>query len=296
MWSRFLIYWKSLDKEWLFIKIPFAYFCFSYFIFLLDEISSVSVERGICSWIDCHFFLNSFFQKSIIITLAILFILYLFEIWMVFVTLFISIIAFGVLSAHESFGIQQRTGILVLIWFAQFIAYFIKSFSLTYDIRKNRIFLPVQVIVACYTLSGLSKLYTSGFSWFMDSQLLVLQILKTNQVQYINGQIALSEIYSSIVHFVLNHGDFMSILLMGALFIETTSGMALINKKVRILYGVLLLSMHIGIVLFFHIQIRAFIVPMILFMLNPFFLAYDGMSMLFRVISLKLSKQASSSR
>jgi hypothetical protein len=205
--------------------------------------------------------------------IILLTILYLFERKMKLTLFALFVVSLIIYSAHESYGVQLRTGLIPLIFLAQFFAYrcFQKDPEKLY---YNRIYYTVQVIVASYTLSALSKLITSGFSWLYDAKYMVLQMLKSNQTHYFDGLVPYDAIHSWKVDFVLNSPIFMSILLLGALLIELTSSIGLINTKTRLTYGILLLMMHIGIYFFFNILIKPFIIPMVLFMINPFWLGY----------------------
>jgi hypothetical protein len=142
-------------------------------------------------------------------------------------------------------------------------------------LQKQRIFFPVQVIVACYTLSALSKIFTSGFSWFSDAYLMVLQMLKSNQMKSLDGNFFSVDMISPKIQFVYNHEGLMIFLLSVALLIELSSGLGLLNKKMRIFYGFLLLCLHLGIKFFFDIIIPPFCISMIIFMINPCFLIYQ---------------------
>jgi len=262
-------YLLSQDWEWLFIKLPFAYYSFTWIRRTLREITSIIIERGFCEWVDCNFMTLAITQKIILFLTIAALTFFVFERWMKTATFSIACICFVVYSAHESFGVQNRTGIVTLVWFSIFLAYAWKAKKPTFDLQKNRIFFPVQVIVACYTLSAISKLYVSGFSWFLDSQNMVLQLLKSNQVRFLDGEISAHEIYSEKMQFVMQHPQIMSALLLGALLIELTSGLALLNKKMRLFYGFLLLCLHIGIDFFFGIVIISFLKTMIVFLFNP---------------------------
>src|SRR5690606_8868390 len=106
-------------------------------------------------------------------------------------------------------------------------------------LEKTRIFYSIQVIAASYTLAALSKLKTSGFSWFIDSKYMVLQMLKSNQMKYFDGVIEESELMDYKMNWVLEYPVFFSIMLLAALLIELTCALALINNKTKILYGIL---------------------------------------------------------
>lgn len=261
--------------EWLCIKIPFILFSINQLVSTLIPINSISSGKGVCSLFDCNPLLSDIFKVVIISLLLVFSILYIMEKQMIISTFGIFCIALLVFSLHESFGVSARTGVFTLIWLAQFFAYlFYKNNPNQILLHKNRIFYPVQVIVACYTLAGLSKIWTSGLSWLYDARLMTLQLLKSNQMNYFDGKIPAESILSSKVQFVFDHKEFMATLLMIALLIEITSGFGLLNKKMTIIYGCLLLSLHIGIDLFFNVKIEAFYKSMIIFMINPFYLIY----------------------
>lgn len=269
------------ELKWKFIKIPFIIVVFILFKYALFGITSFSINRGFCQLMSCNWVLIDWVKYFLLLLFVLFSALYILEKKMIIATLSISVLLFIVLSAHESYGVQLRTGILPLIFLSQSAAYFIrKKEKLTSHNTDLRISIPIQVIVACYTLAGISKLIQDGFSWFLDSKFIVLQMLKSNQTHYFDGRIDYSEIYSPLIEFVLNNPILLSALLLGALIIELSSGLAIINKKLRLIYGFLLLAMHIGIWFFFDIRIVSFIVPMILFMINPLWLGYSSIQKL----------------
>lgn len=265
----------SQKAEWLCIKIPFILFSVNQLISTLIPIGSISSGKGLCLLFDCSPLLSIVVKSLIIASLIVCSIFYLMEKQMIVSTFGIFAISLLVFSLHESFGVSARTGVFTLIWLAQFLAYLsYKNNQDEISLQKTRIFYPVQVIVACYTLAGLSKIWTSGSSWFYDARLMVLQLLKSNQMEYFDGKIPAEAILSSKIQFVFDHKEFMAILLMIALLIEVTSGIGLLNKKLTLLYGCLLLSLHVGIDLFFSVKIEAFYKSMIIFMINPLYLVY----------------------
>lgn len=261
--------------EWLCIKIPFIFFSLKELISTLNSVTSISSNKGLCLLVDCNLFLIDLIKYSLVALLLVLAVLYVLEKKMIFTTLGIFCISLIAFSLHESFGVSNRTGIFTLVWFAQFLAYFFNRNTLdNHLLVKNRIYFPVQVIVACYTMSALSKIITSGFSWFTNAHLMVLQMLKSNQMESLDGTISSSEIVSQKIQFVMDHGHLMIGLLAIALLIELTSGLALLSNRMRIVYGLLLFSLHVGIDFFFDITIEAFQKTMLIFMINPVLLIY----------------------
>jgi len=265
---------SSVGIEWVCIKLPFIIANYYWIKRSLFNTTSISVNKGICSLVSCDVLIIDTVKWLVLGLMVIASILYLFERKMIVVTFTLFVISLFVFSAHESYGVQERTGIVTLIWLVQFVAYLWKWRIKEFDLEKNRIFFPVQVIVVSYTLSALSKIQMSGWSWFHDSHMIILQMLKTNQVKYLDGQIQLNEIVDSKIEFVMQHGTIMSLLLLSALLIELTSGIGLLSKKLRLLYGLLLLFFHFGIDFFFGIVIDTFFESMIIFMINPYYLGY----------------------
>jgi hypothetical protein len=274
MWNNLNKTIKDNNIEWLCIKIPFVVFCCFVLKYSLESATSIGTSRGLCYLLNCNLFLISSVKIFFLVLIVILSVLYILERKMLFVSFLMFLLCFIVFSAHESFGVQDRTGIVTLIWLVQFLSYFFKWKKPNFDLNRNRIYFSVQVIVACYTLSALSKLYVSGFSWVLNTQLIVLQMLKSNQTSYLDGWILLTDVVSPKITFVLENSKTVSFLLFCALMIELTSGLGLINKKIRIIYGFLILLLHFGIYYFFGIVIFSFAVSMIFFMINPFYLIY----------------------
>lgn len=262
--------------KWNCIKIPFILFWAFFTTYALHQTNSFSINKGLCQLLNCNFILISSVKIVGIALIILLTILYLFERKMKLTLFALFVVSLIIYSAHESYGVQLRTGLIPLIFLAQYFAYqfFQKDPEKLYH---NRIHYTVQVVVASYTLSALSKLITSGFSWFYDAKYMVLQMLKSNQTHYFDGIVSYESIHSWKVDFVLNNPIFIATLLLGALLIELTSSIGLINTKTRLIYGILLLIMHIGIFFFFNILIFPFIIPMVLFMINPFWLGYVGL-------------------
>lgn len=274
MWNNLKTTSKNTTIEWICIKVPFVLSCYFWIKHSLEATTSIATQKGVCYLFDCNLLVSDSVKIFLLVLTVVLSTLYVLEKKMLLVTFLLFLICFIVFSAHESFGVQDRTGIVTLIWLVQFLAYFLKWKNPDFNLSKNRISFPVQVIVACYTLSALSKLYVSGPSWFLDSQSVILQMLKSNQTQYLDGEIPFGEVMSPKIGFVAQYGKTMSVLLFGALMIELSSGLGLINKKMRLLYGCLLLFLHFGIDFFFGIVISAFYKSMIIFMINPFYLLY----------------------
>lgn len=262
---------KSTNLEWIFIKIPFVLYLLSYCFFITRNIDNITINKGVCQFINCNYILMDVIKYPLFLMLFVFSIFYILERRMIWTTFILFSIVFVILSLRESYGVQDRNGLLVLILFSQFIAYSIKHFKPQFNLKKYRIYYSIQVIVASYTLSAISKIYTSHLTWFTNAKYMVNQLVKANQSYLLNNNQSKALIDYKI-QFVLEHPLMITILLSLALFIELFSGLALINKRIRLLWGLFLLAMHIGIYFFFKIQINPFIYPLILFLINPFYL------------------------
>jgi hypothetical protein len=267
---------ELIDVEWNCLKIPFILCWFIYIISILWNINEITVDKGFCSFINCNIYI--FEESKIILTLlaAVAVILYLFEFRMIFTTFILFFISVLIFSLHESFGVSERTGIIGLIFFAQFVSYLYYNKSNDFEqLKVRRINFSVQVILAGYTLSAISKIKTSGLNWILDGKNIVLQVVKSNQMEYLDGIFSHTEIFTSRkINFTLENYWIIGLLLFISLIIEGFSFLSIINKKLQLTWGVLLLLMHIGIYIQLEVVIWTFLVPMILFMLNPLYLLF----------------------
>lgn len=293
MLTKLLKHTSGIELEWTCIKLPFVLSCFYILRRALFETSSISFNRGICSLFNCELLVIHAVKMGIIAVFILLALFYILEKKMMVVTGLMFVLCLIVFSAHESFGVQDRTGIITLIWLVQSVAYLWKWKNPNFDLKKNRIHFPIQVIVACYTLAGLSKIYHSGWLWISDNQYMTLQMIKTNQVSILDGISVQNRFLENKIAFVMQNPALISLLFFMALFIEVSSSLALLNKKTRIIYGILLLCLHLGIAYFFGIVIDSFFETMLIFLLNPFYLVLQLGAKLFwfqkkMVISLVL--------
>ena len=270
--------------EWLCIKIPFIILVYFNLKSTVLSIIEITGEKGICHLINCNLFLFDITKYIIVIWLTLSSILFLFGKFKLFAISSLFLVSLIIFSLEESLGILSRSGIISLIFLSLVIAHYLHADS-PEKLTIARIQYPIQVIVACYTLAALSKITVSGISWVTDAEMMIVQMAKINQTRILDG-IYHGEVLSPKALFVLEHKVIISLLLFGALCIELFSGLAMINKKTRIVYGFLLVSLHIGIYYFFQILIMSFIIPMVLFLINPFFLIFES----FRVIALRLKK------
>lgn len=269
MWSK-LFTNTYTNKEWIFIKVPLIGYWFMLVTRALIISKGVAMPKGICSFIPCEFFIGDIIKYVVIGICAVIMLLYILEVKMLWTTLLAFLFGLIAFSIEESNGLMRRNSLFSVVFFAQFFAYLLHTLSPATNLLRNRIQFAVQGIAACYMLSGISKLTSSGFLWIADGRHITLQILKSYYYSYIDhDNIVILEKGKNIVAFIEHNQVLVSILLTGALLLEITALVSIISKKTAMFYGLLLLLMHLGIFLVMRISITPIILPMALFMLNP---------------------------
>lgn len=282
--------WNNLftsygNIEWLFIKISLVITIWPGLIYTVLTKTNQPYPIGICELINCASITGDVVKYFVVGTLVILALLYILEKKMLWTTCLIFILALIIFALQESNGQKGRSGLLSLLFLAQAFAYFFKARNIHGNIEKNRIQFSVQMIAAVYTLAAISKIYTSGINWIVDSPNIALQIIKSYQYDYINtGEIGFSEYGMTIANWVGNHTLFMQILLGGSLLVELCSFVLMLNKKWAFYYSFLLLFMHIGIYIMLNITFPTVSNPLIIFFMNPLYLIFLSLRSIYFLI------------
>jgi hypothetical protein len=273
------------ELQWKWLKIPFILFWFVTAAAVLFEVSNVLAPTGVCRFLDCNCLL-SFPLKLVIIAIAFTAtIFYILEKRMILSISILSIVSILIFTIEDSQGIYNRNDVLSGILIAQLIAYLIHNTKKSNDLlNKQRILFSQQIILAIYFLSGVSKLVSSGFSWFMNPQGFAIQVQKSNMDQYIVSQnefyIQKGEYLSALI---LSNQALFSVLLFLVLMIEILVVVTLFSsKKVIIFYGIVLILLHVGIWIMMSIVIVPIIVVNLIFFINIIYLIYVFMNKLLK--------------
>ena len=232
---------------------------------------SCPFPTGICTLYSFSIFFTS--VGKVILSIAIIsgVVMYLFEIKMICTLLFLFLISCIVMSYYESSGIFSRATVFSVILFGQLMAYSIRHYNVDFDLRYWRIQYSVQAVAACYTLAGISKFYASGWGWINVGPLFSLQIIKNYTFLYSDtGAISYIDHAKSMVNELTIHKLSLTIMLAISLILESFCFLAVFNKYVKIIFGIGLLLMHIGIAVILGIGISAIAFPMCIFFLIPF--------------------------
>lgn len=261
------------ETQWVWLKVPFIIVWFLTFSISLFRLSEITAPLGVCKFVDCSYFLSINFKVIFFISSLIASILYVLEKRMILSLSILTFCSVLIFTIEDSQGIFDRNDILSGILLAQLFAYilFSKQKSVT-ELRKKRIHYSQQVIVAFYFLSGLTKLMQSGISWGSNTRGFALQVYKSNLNKYIDfGNDYFLKSANTMVDFVVNNPILFSILLTTTLLIEL-SGILFIFLKPKwlILYGVLMIFVHIGIWFVMKIYITPIILVNLIFLIGFF--------------------------
>lgn len=282
---------KYTNLEWSFIKIVLIALWIKLAIIVLNSFQTIPIPQGICKLIPCELFLDGYIKYALILVIIIASLLYLLEIKQMYTCLVLFSVSTFLFTVEESNGILNRNGLFTFVFFAQFLAYLLHQYDSKSDIKKNRIQFSVQIIAAGYTLSALSKLYHSGIFWIQDGKRITLQILKSFYTVFVTeGDITWIRKAENMVDFIENHPLIVSLLLGSSLFLELFALVSIKSKKHALIYGLFLLLMHLGIYIVMDITIGSIVYPMILFMINPYYIIWVIMKNSYQKLAFYTSK------
>lgn len=259
------------DTEWCILKVCLCIVWFGIVRHAFIGSDNVPYPCGICSLVDCSPLVNAYTGYVFTGLAVILSLLYIFEKQMKVVTLLMFLLSLVCFTLEESNGILNRSGLYTMVFAAQAMAYYRNNAAL----KTERIQFAVQIIAGGYMLAGISKLRETGLAWANESPQAALQMLKGYCANYFNwGDKAQLQLGLDLANFALNHSLVVKLLFGFSLLLELFAFLAVKNKARTFVYGLLLTGMHIGIYYFMHILIVAIFFPMLLFMVNPVYLAY----------------------
>jgi hypothetical protein len=270
----------DMDWWWFCFKISFFIPSLVYFIYGFTRFNGLLSNSGICHLMDCSIIgkPETMFLLSMAFLVAGWF--YISEKWMIASLTILSIASLLCLSYEQSSGITTETGMISLFFIAQLVAYGMKWINNGLDLEKYRLQFPKQIVVAVYTLSGISKLIMSGTDWFTkDSSKFALEVFRVHYTRFSATGIDYY-LYKGqwISAFLMDHPFILSLILFISLALEIFSGLLLINQRVALLYGFLLLLFHLGILIALDISYPTIMWPMVVACINPLFWAQKWVS------------------
>lgn len=261
------------NSFWLCAKLCLMCLWMGTLIGMIMNGSTCPFPAGICKFYDFNVLFEGTGRILLLITILLLAIAYLLDIKMVWVTGLMFFISMVVISHRESSGIFDRATLYSTIFGAQFVAYCRYAFNGNFNIRFYRVQYSIQIIAATYVLSGISKLHDSGLHWASGGGLYCLQVVKGGAfAYYTDGNIIwLQQAYEQ-AYSLMQHNDITRLMLSMSLILEITCFLAAYNYRLRLLYGIALFFMHLGIAWLMNILIIPVAGPMLIFFLNPLYL------------------------
>ena len=290
VWNK--IYTNNYTNlEWTFIKTILIVLWVKLASIVLNSFQTIPIPLGVCKLFPCELFLDGYTKYALILVIIIASLFYILEIKQMYTCLVIFIISTLLFTIEESNGILNRNSLFTFVFFAQFLAYLLYHYDSKSNIKKNRIQFSVQVIAAGYTLSALSKLFHSGIFWIHDGKRITLQILKSFYTVYVtDGDTKWVSKAENMVAFIENHPLIVSFLLGTSLFLELFALLSIKNKKSALVYGLLLILMHLGIYIVMDIAIVSILIPMLLFMVNPLYIIWVILKSFYKKLAMCLPK------
>ena len=255
-----LIKGNRADIEWFCIKFPMVIVWGFIMWVMISGVSKSLYPTGICRLYSFEPLFTSPGKSILYVIIAIASLAYLLEVKMVLATFILSIVSLIVISFHESNGIFFRSTVLSPIWMVQCLAYYRYKLDGSFDLKYYRKQYVWQIIAAVYTLAGISKIYHSGIDWANGGPLFALQLVKNYAYIYFdNGNISDFNTAITMINKIVDHPAILRIMLGAALFLEIACFAVIISSKVRIIWGIGLLMMHIFIALVMGIGILSLI-------------------------------------
>lgn len=100
-----------------------------------------------------------------------------------------------------------------------------------------------QVIISTYVVSALTKLWNSGFDWLSNAPYFALQMVKSQGMAY-HTHLQHADGPSWLAQAFFDHPWIARVAIGGGLPLELFAFVALLNRKIALIYGSLLLLFH----------------------------------------------------
>jgi hypothetical protein len=259
---------ESRENAWGVTKIVFVIYWLYQIVKILLLPIQINFPKSVCLLINCTHFLIPISKSLLILFAIIASVLFVFEKFMVFTLGILSLISILVFSINTSIGYDNAINFSSAILISQLIAYIL--FKVDKEEKKlwlNRIHFPVQIIVASYFLAALSKIQHGGFSWFLQNEGFVIQVKKSLlQEYYTSGNLKILEKIDFLTSFFTAFPLLVNVLLLFAFLLEFFGFIILFKKEAKVIYGFLLLLMHLGI--YYVMGIEYFPIHIFLFLIN----------------------------
>jgi hypothetical protein len=268
---------NSAKEIWPLTKVLFILYWLFKIKSMAYHVPEIDYPKGFCYVFDCNIFFSAYARHFLFILAVTAAILYIFEKFMIPSLVLISLSSIIFFSLTASNGVNHINSFMSGIFISQLIAYIYYAYHKNYEkLEQSRIQFSVQVVAASYTLAALSKLSNGGFNWFMASDGFALQIHKSLLLSFsTTGDPAFLEKSDWLLNFVLQHPGITQFMLLTALLLEFFAFLVLIKNELKVIYGWVLIFMHLGILYlmdihYFPIHLYLFFVNLPYLIIGPF--------------------------
>lgn len=258
---------------WYWAKISLGVFWFFAMFFKVLNPGICSYPVGICKLYTFEpLFGNALGRYSLIGVMMIAVWFYIKERYMLWTTLVLFSISLIIITYQESSGNFARATVYTTVWGAQFLAYLLYNIDRKFDINRYIVQFSIQMVAAAYTLAGIAKLKASGIGWIYDGPNFSLQVIKNYYFLYADsGHVQYLDKGMLIADFIVQHPLTTALLLGSALLLEFGCLIVLVSDRTRIIWGIGLVGMHLGIAYIMGIGISAIAFPMVILFINPLY-------------------------
>ncbi|MEP6955702.1 MAG: hypothetical protein ABI883_02665, partial [Chthoniobacterales bacterium] len=210
----------------------------------------ITVPNGFARLIDLHWLLGPQTYAGALYLSWIALVLYVLRLGWSLVLPYLTFLSIAVGSVVNSAGaIGHTMQIVSLVLSAQTAAHFYgfwrRGEPQTAAANEDRlIFWSQQAIVATYVVSALTKLIRTSGMWFVQSPLIALQIVKTNEQIFYNLLREPTGNADAIASWLVQHPALVCLVLSLGLLLELGTPLALCSRRLAACYGLSLLVFH----------------------------------------------------
>lgn len=166
-------------------------------------------------------------------------------------------IAIGTL-ANSGGAMNHSTQLVSMILLGQFLVYAVGVHRLvptsllswlkpSVPLQQRVIYVSLVIFAAGYVVCGLVKLANSDGEWIQRVPWLAVELQKTNWNQYYDTLKPIPDTLQRVVDLMSNHPNLARIFFAGGLFIELFAFLILIGRRTALVYGLLIIVMHLSI-------------------------------------------------
>lgn len=268
------------DTYWYWAKVTFGIMWLLAMAFKVKSVGHCLYPVGICRLYSFEPLFTTLVGKSLLLcAMAFSVWQYIREKNMITVLCMMFLLSVLIITYQESTGNFARATVYSTVLGAQLLAYILHARFMDFDLQKHRILFSVQMVAAGYTLAGIAKLRASGLEWAFRTPEFALQVFKNHFFLYADsGMDSHLERGQAIVSFLMSHPALSACMLGMALVLEAACLLVLIGGRTRVLWGIGLVLMHLGIAYVMRIGISAIAFPMVIFFINPIYWVANGLS------------------